>query len=167
MIVKGESLLSRWEEYRDLRLEALQAIPQAFLDDVDYAQSLSAKAWQQKMNSMFFEEVDGKFVGMIGAYREDKMKIHHIMHVVSFYVQPNHRGIGIGKSLLQCVIDLAKSDETVKKLQLGVINTQTVAHELYLSMGFKDVAYLKFAVRIQDTFFDEYLMELHLHKPSE
>jgi ribosomal protein S18 acetylase RimI-like enzyme len=154
--------LDRWEEYKDLRLEALEMVPQAFLDDPEQAQKESLNEWQRKMKNMYFAEVDGKWVGMIGAYQEEKTKTKHILNVVSFYVSPKYRGQGIGKALLEQVIQHAKETPGVKKLLLGVVTTQKPAYALYRSLGFIEGGQLKYGVKVGDTYFDEYLMELYL-----
>ena len=111
---------------------------------------------------MYFAEVDDKWVGMIGAYQDERSKLSHIVKVVSFYVSPQYRGRGIGRALLSEVIIKSKNIEGVKKLELGVITTQESAYQLYLSLGFKKVGEQKYAVKVGDKYFDEYLMEMYL-----
>lgn len=152
----------RWTEYRDLRVQALEDVPQAFLDEPDQAKSLEAKEWQRKMKNMTFAEMDDKLVGMIGAYQDEKKKLQHVVNVVSFYVIPNYRNQGVGKALLQAVIYKYKDNPSIKKLQLGVTTTQKPAQHLYMSLGFKQVGKLKYAVKVGNKYFHEYLMELYL-----
>ena len=114
----------------------------------------------KKIKNMYFAEVDGNLVGMIGAYQDERSKLNHIMKIVSFYVSPKHRSRGIGKALLSEVIDKSKKVEGIKKLELGVVATQEIAYQLYLSLGFKKVGEQKYSVKVGDKYFDEYLMEL-------
>jgi len=152
----------RWQEYRELRLRALRDVPQAFLDDPEDAQNWPAEEWQKRMENMYFAEVEGKWVGMIGAYTEPKKKLQHISNVVSFFVLPENRGQGIGKALLLRVIDDAKNKKIIKKLQLGVVTTQESAVQLYLSLGFRKIGEQKYAVKVGDEYFDDLLMEMYL-----
>ena len=152
----------RWEEYKQLRLESLSDSPQSFLDDVDKTKKVAKEEWQKKLENMYFAEVDGKWVGVIGAYQDERSKLNHIVKIVSFYVSPKHRGRGIGKALLSKVIEKSKEIEGVKKLELGVITTQESAYQLYLSFGFRKVGEQKYSVKVGDKYFDEYLMELYL-----
>ncbi len=161
MIIVTNSPLERWEEYKQLRLESLSDSPQSFLDDIDKTQEISKEEWQKKLENIYFAEMDGKWVGMIGAYQDERSKLNHIMKVVSFYVSPKYRGHGIGKALLSEVIDKSKKVKGVKKLELGVITTQEAAYQLYLTLGFKKVGEQKYSVRVGDKYFDEYLMELY------
>ena len=154
--------LDRWQEYRDLRIRALRDIPQAFLDDPENAENWPAEEWQKRMENMYFAEEEGKWVGMIGSYQEPKSKLQHIANVVSFFVLPESRGQGIGKALLSRVIEDAKKKKTIKKLQLGVVTTQEFAQQLYLSLGFVKIGEQKYAVKVGEEYFDEYLMEMYL-----
>lgn len=112
---------------------------------------------------MIFIEDNDQLVGMIGAYRENKQKLKHIVNIVSFYVIPEYRGKGAGKALLQAVINKYREDKKTKKLQLGVVTTQAPAQHLYNTLGFQRVGELKYAVKVSDTYYNEYLMELYLH----
>jgi ribosomal protein S18 acetylase RimI-like enzyme len=153
---------TRWEEYKNLRLEALQNVPQAFLDDPVQAVKTSPEEWQKKIINMYFAEVDSKWIGMIGAYQDEKTKLKHILNVVSFYVSPEYRGIGAGKALLEQVIKDAQQNPEIKKLQLGVVTTQAPAQHVYETLGFKRAGELKYAVKVGETYYSEYLMELYL-----
>jgi ribosomal protein S18 acetylase RimI-like enzyme len=153
---------SRWEEYRQLRLEALEQVPQAFLDDFEKDQTTPKEEWLRKLGNMHFAEIDGKWVGMVGVYQDEKTKVKHILNIVSVYVTPSYRGQGIGKALLEHVIEQAKQNPEIKKLSLGVVTTQEPAHELYKSLGFIKGGHLKYAVKVGEQYFDEYLMELYL-----
>ena len=72
----------RWVEYRDLRIQALLDVPHAFLDEPEQAKKLEPGEWQRKMKNMIFAEDDGKLIGMIGAYREDKEKLKQVCRFV-------------------------------------------------------------------------------------
>ncbi len=123
---------------------------------------MTEEEWQKRMKSMIFAEIDGKFVGMVGAYQEEKAKVKHILNIVSVYVTPRYRGQGIGKALLEYAIDQAKQNPEIKKLLLGVVTTQEPAQAMYESLGFVKVGHLKYAVKVGEQYFDEYLMELYI-----
>jgi ribosomal protein S18 acetylase RimI-like enzyme len=162
MKIVSNAPADRWVEYKQLRIEALEQVPQAFLDDPDMAEKMTEEEWQRRMANTYFAEVDGKWVGMVAAYQEDKAKTKHILNIVSVYVSPQFRGQGIGKVLLQHVIDQAKNNSEIKKLLLGVVTTQEPAQAMYESLGFVKVGHLKYAAKVGEEYFDEYLMELYL-----
>jgi ribosomal protein S18 acetylase RimI-like enzyme len=154
--------LSRWEEYKRLRIEAIENVPQSFLDDAAVAQNIPQEEWERKIEKMYFAEIDGRWVGMVGAYQDEKTKLKHILNIVSVYVSPSFRGQGIGKALLQQVINEAKRNTEIKKLSLGVAISQESALALYESLGFIKSGHLKYAVKVGVEYFDEYLMDLYL-----
>lgn len=152
-----------WQKYKKLRIESLLDSPQSFLETPQEAESKAQKDWQKRLENMFFA-IDEKenLLGMIGFYFEDKQKLNHILNIVSFYVSPNYRKQGIGSKLFSKVLDFARSQKHIKKLQLGVITTQKPAFNLYKSFGFQKIGIQKMAVKVDDKFYDEYLMELYL-----
>ena len=156
---------SRWLDYKNLYMESIVNSPQAFLWSKEEIGSKKDSEWQDRMKNMFFAIADDEqLVGMAGSYCEEKKKLSHIANIVRVYVNPEYRGKGIGKQLLLTVIEDIKSKPEIKKIQLGVIATQTSAFNLYESVGFEKVGELKMAVKIDDHFYDQYLMEMILNE---
>lgn len=154
---------SRWQDYKNFYLESVTDSPQAFLWNLDEINSKRDSEWQDRIKNMFFAISDsGQLIGMAGFYCEEKEKLAHIANIVRIYVCPEHRGKGIGKRLLLTVIDHIKSKPEIKKLQLEVITSQTAAYNLYKLLGFKKVGEQKMAVRVNNHFYDKYLMEMIL-----
>lgn len=150
----------RWQDYRDLRLQAVADSPQSFLDTEQETRAQLDTEWHNKIKNMFFAVSDeGELVGMVGCYADSREKLSHIMNVVSFYVQPEWRGQGIGRQLLVAALECAQSQPEIKKVQLGVITTQLPAIELYTSLGFQRVGELQMAVKVGDRLYNEFLME--------
>jgi ribosomal protein S18 acetylase RimI-like enzyme len=152
----------RWEDAKKIRIEALKDVPQAFLDDLESAEAEPKSFWVERAKSVVFAEVDGKVVGTVGFYQEEKAKQKHIANVVGVYVLPEYRGMKIGYQLLTKVLDEIKKNREIKVINLGVVDTQKKAMELYKSLGFVEVGKLKYAVNINGKYFDEYLMQLYL-----
>ena len=153
---------SRWEDYKNIRIQALKDVPQAFLDDIDRSESQPKSFWVERSKKVTFAEVDGKVVGIVGFYQEERTKQRHIVHLVGVYVLPEYRGKKIGYQLIVRVLDEIKKIPEIKVIQLGVVDTQQKALELYTALGFVEVGKLKFAVNVDGTYFDEYLMQMYL-----
>jgi len=155
--------VSRWLDYKNFYMDSIANSPQAFLWSKEEISSKEDSEWQDRIKNMFFAIVDdGKLVGMAGSYCEKKKKLSHIANIVRVYVNPEYRGKGIGRQLLLAVIEDIKSKPEIKKIQLGVISTQNSAYNLYKSVGFEKVCKLKMSVRVDDRFYDQYLMEMIL-----
>jgi len=154
---------SRWQDYKNLRIEAVIDSPQSFTSTVDETHAEPDTAWQSKIKNMFFAVTDdGQLAGMAGCVCDEKEKLAHIGHVVSVYVHPEYRRQGIGRQLLMAIIEYSQGNPSIKKLELGVITTETAAYALYTSVGFKKVGELSMASWANNRFYDEYLMEMVL-----
>lgn len=157
--------ITSWLDYKNLYMESIANSPQAFLWSKEEIGSKEDSVWQDRIKNMFFAITDDeKLVGMAGFYCEEKKKLAHIANIVRVYVNPEYRGKGIGKQLLLTVIEDVKSMPEIRKIQLGVIATQILALNLYESVGFEKVGELKMAVKIDDHFYDQYLMEMILNE---
>lgn len=154
---------SRWQDYKKLRIEAVENSPQSFLATTEETNQETQSEWKNKIENMFFaiDEKDN-LVGMIGCYQEKLIKQKHIANIVSFYINPKFRRQGLGRELIKTAIDFAKTKKEIKKIQLGVITTQKPAIALYQSVGFMKIGEQKMAIKVDEKFYDEYLMELYL-----
>lgn len=151
----------RWHDYKTLRLEAITDSPQSFLPTMDEALTQSDEEWQERIKTMFFAVTDDdELVGMTGYYRESKTKQNHIVNVVSVYVSPDYRQQGLARKLLEATIAAIKQNPEIRKIQLGVITTQTAAYDLYQSVGFQKFGTAHRALKVGNTFYDEHLMEM-------
>jgi ribosomal protein S18 acetylase RimI-like enzyme len=153
-----------WKEFKNIRLEALKLEPQAFGDSYSILSKEKDDFWKENLSSKWqtwygvFE--DQKLVG-IGSIKYAKaLKFNHIAHLSGIYVKKEYRKRGLGKLLFKTRIDDAFRNEKIKKLKLIVNKSQENAIGLYKSLGFKIVGDLEAEFRINDTFYDAYLMEL-------
>lgn len=153
---------SRWYEFRDLRLAATQELPHAFLSTPEELMKISPEEWQHQVQNMVFAQVGAELAGMIGCYQDDKERLRHTLHVISFYVLPKFRGQGLGKKLLQAVLEIADNNPEIKKLQLEVEAHQSIAQAMYCSVGFEQVGVMKGHIKLDDKVYDTVLMEKYL-----
>ncbi len=78
------------------------------------------------------------------------------------YVQPESRGQGLGKALLQEVITHASLLTGLEQLHLMVVTTNRAALALYRCMGFVVYGTLLQAFKLDQQYWDEELMVLRL-----
>ncbi len=151
--------------YRDLRLEALRNHPEAFSSD--YAEHLAKPMafWTQRLLSsgsddgvtLYFATVDQELVGMCGLACTVSPKLRHSGSIVSMYVRPDWRGLGIAQALVNACLEWARGLD-VKVVKLGVVTTNAAAIRCYARCGFWVYGIEPQALCHDGVFYDELLM---------
>ena len=149
--------------YRKLRLQALAEWPPAFGSPVEEENEKPMKETESFLIGTRDRKLFGTFVGsmLTGTVRYSRYSGSnegHRAYVAGLYVDPDHRGQGAGRALLERTIDESKNDKTIRRLNLTVVSDQSTAIRLYESLGFVECGtdYEAFSARGQ--FFDEILM---------
>jgi ribosomal protein S18 acetylase RimI-like enzyme len=93
-------------------------------------------------------------------YSLNSVKTKHRGFIWGMYTQPEYRGQGIASALIQTIINYANS--RVTQLHLTCVTGNLGGVALYQKYGFKIYGTEPNALKIGDTFFDEYLMILDL-----
>ena len=155
------------EEYRMLRLRALQEEPEAFgssweEENARPLEQTAARLQGEGMTAFGAFDDDGKLVGMVRLHRHDGVKVRHKADIISMYVAPEVRGRGVGRMLLEAAIEHARATPGVEQLLLAVNATNTPARNLYLSLGFEPFGREPLALKLGDRYYDEEIMALFL-----
>lgn len=100
------------------------------------------KTWinniRKSLNSkLLIAELDGRIVGFLFFIGQQKIKIAHTGEV-GVNVHPDYRGQGIGRALMEDLIEWANNHEIIEKIILQVFATNLKAISLYNSLGFKE-----------------------------
>jgi ribosomal protein S18 acetylase RimI-like enzyme len=130
-----------WEALRDVRLRALEESPSAF--GTTFAEArVRPDAWwvewarrsaETDEQAMFLAWLEGRPAGIAGTFaREDGA-----WQVISMWVDPQARGAGIGRQLLDAVVAFAR-DHGAHELVLSVTDGNDTARALYERYGFAD-----------------------------
>jgi ribosomal protein S18 acetylase RimI-like enzyme len=154
---------SDWEKYKDLRLEALQKDGKAFGSSYEESAKKTDEEWKKGLenpkNYVFVARDGDNFFGMAAAYQEEGKKTEHIAYIWGVYVRDSYRGKGIGKKLMQAVLQELQANSKIKKANLNVNTEQIAAAKMYESLGFKIAGTLHKELKEGEEYFDEYLME--------
>jgi ribosomal protein S18 acetylase RimI-like enzyme len=153
------------EDYRAIRLKALQTAPEAFgsvyaaeaaRPTADFAERLASSA-------VFGAYRDGRIVGMAGFKQETGPRDSHKGFVWGFFVEPEARGQGVGAALMNALI--AHARDIVEQLTLAVVSSNAGAIALYESFGFRSYGVEPRALKSPDGYADEVLMVRFLAEP--
>lgn len=153
--------------FQAFRLAALQDDPSSFGSSYEEERGLSISFIEGRLavkpDRGPFGAFEGRaLVGLVGLGREHRSNLAHKAVLWGLYVQPEHRGKGIAKALLQEALRLARSTPGVLQVNLCVNVRNTSAIRLYESLGFKTFGYEHAAMHIHGEFHDELHMCLRL-----
>jgi ribosomal protein S18 acetylase RimI-like enzyme len=156
--------LDNLEEFKKIRLEALQKEPQAFGDDYENLKNKKENYWRKQLTNkkqVWYGVFDETNLVGIGSIKYAKKRVFtHIAHLSGIYVKPSHRGQGIGRILFEKRVEEAFLNSKVIKLKLIVNINQTNAINLYKSCGFNIVGEMRNEFKIGTVYHNAYLMEL-------
>ncbi len=140
MIVLEQVSAQNLEKFKQVRLRALQDSPRAF--GSTYAQEAQFKPeewaaraarWNGERGIGYLAIDDGVACGIAGGllHADDDTRAD----LVSMWIAPTHRQHGVGRMLVEAVIDWARR-RGVLTLRLTVVATNDSAIRFYHSLGF-------------------------------
>ena len=100
----------------------------------------SEKLWINTLNenpqsNVLIAELDNQIVGLLFFIPNSKIKTAHTGEL-GVSVHPSFQGIGIGRVLIQTLLDWAKGHTIIEKVYLNVFATNKHAIKLYKDLGF-------------------------------
>jgi ribosomal protein S18 acetylase RimI-like enzyme len=105
----------------------------------------------------------GELMGTVGFKRDVFLKLHHKGLIFRMYVSEKAKGQGLGRKLLQALIERAKQGEGLRQLYLTVVSSNQRAINLYLSEGFELYSREKGSIKMaENEFVDEDSMILYV-----
>jgi ribosomal protein S18 acetylase RimI-like enzyme len=152
--------------FRELRLRALKEHADAFTSSYEEDVQKPLAATEQRLsggeNTFWGAYVDGRLQGIVGLIREPRAKNRHSGDVVAMYVAPEAGRLGLGRALLQALIDHARSEVRLEQLVLTVTRGNQAATDLYRSAGFTTFGMEPRAIKVAGEYFDKEHMILFL-----
>jgi ribosomal protein S18 acetylase RimI-like enzyme len=130
-----------WVSYREVRLTALADSPEAFFSTLEQEAEFGEQVWRQRLGRApsFLAWHDGVPAGTVTALPGNVAGLPDFpgaWHLVAVWVSPAARGRGIGRLLVQTVIDEAAA-AGAPSVALWVFDANERARTLYERMGFR------------------------------
>lgn len=156
------------EAWWHLRLEALRNDPASFADSAEEHQNTCIESAGDRLNASdlasnfvlgLFE--DGRLAGTAGFFRRKNSKERHKGHIWGVYVQPESRGKGAGRALMQEIVRRARELEALEQITL-VASANLPAQKLYKAVGFERYGLERRSLKIGTEYVDDVLMVLWL-----
>jgi ribosomal protein S18 acetylase RimI-like enzyme len=105
-------------------------------------------------------EAQGELVGHAMLDPLPLAAVRHVVHL-TLAVHPGWQGRGVGRALLQGLIEWARAAPAIQKIELNVRSSNHAAQALYRKLGFSEIGRWQRRVKIaQDEYVDDVAMEL-------
>ena len=134
-----------WLLLKDLRLRALAEAPQAFSTTLAQAQAWTDAEWQARAErfhalppaAAYVALADGHPCGLLTCYLSEDKDVTGglVADLNAFWVDPAHRGQGVGEALIASVIDWA-ARQGAPQVQAWVMEDSLRALGFYRKTGF-------------------------------
>ncbi|MBX3503244.1 MAG: GNAT family N-acetyltransferase [Alphaproteobacteria bacterium] len=152
--------------YQDIRLEALQAAPEAFGSTYELERTYTEEQFADLLSR---SDVFGAFrgsdlLGMAGYRTQAGPKREHKGFLWGMYVRDAARRTGVSKRLVEAVLGHARG--RVELVQLSVVSDNETAQRLYRSCGFVVYGHEVHALKFNGRYYDEKLMAVALERPA-
>jgi RimJ/RimL family protein N-acetyltransferase len=155
--------------YKALRDHALAHHEEAFTSDAPTEALRSAQSYASRLGrgdageSFTLGAFRGdRLVGAISCERDARTKVRHVGHIIGTMVQADEQGRGVGKALLDALIERASADDELQQLTLTVTAGNQAAERLYARAGFVRFGTLPRAIRVGGRFHDKHHLMLSL-----
>lgn len=144
--------------FREIRLEALRLNPEALRSTFEAEKVRPLEHFSERVAScpVFAAFRDAEIVGTAGFLLRGGAKQAHKGYLWGMYVRQGARSTGVGRKLLEAVVDHARHH--VEVLQLSVVSENEGARRLYASLGFVEYGIERKALKQGGRYYDEVLM---------
>jgi ribosomal protein S18 acetylase RimI-like enzyme len=144
--------------FREIRLEGLERDPDAFSSTIEFENTQPLSFFEQRLEAaaVFGAFRGPELLGVAGFRIQPGPKHGHKGQLWGMYVRPGARQAGIGRKLVEAVIEHARGH--VELLQLSVISDNQPARRLYASLGFEEYGIERRAAKYHGRYHDDVLM---------
>ena len=150
------------EQFRELRLDALEESPTAFPADYSAYVEHPRSFWENRLKSdeggtIFLAEHEKQLIGITGIRRGESSKTKHSATIWGVYVRPPWRGLRNADSLIETCIDWARLRD-VNIVKLGVTAASQSAISCYERCGFSISGTEPRGMYYEGKYYDGYFM---------
>ncbi len=151
--------------FRELRLEALRAHPEAFGSDYTENLAFPQEFWVERVRlgseartgMIYVAAVEGTLIGMSGIRRSDGVKMRHGGMIWGVYVRQAWRGMQVSAALIEACIGWAEG-QALRSVKLSVVVTNAAAIRTYTRHGFTVYGVEPEVILSDGVYYDELLM---------
>lgn len=156
--------------YRLLRLRGLREHPEAFTSSAEQEADKPLEWSQRRLTPDAARPHDfflgafraGVLCGVVGLQGRYRPKEFHNATLVGMVVAPEHAGLGVGRALVEALVQHARRLPSLEQIDLTVTAGNDRARVLYERCGFAQVGLLPRAIRVDGRYHDKLQMQLRL-----
>lgn len=157
----------KWQEYKNLRLNALQSDPIAFGSSYEEEKQIPDKHWQERLEAylrkdlytMFFAQINGTLIGMMGVEFGKQIKTKHIANIFGVYVKEEYRSRDVGTKLLEATLKELATRPEIVKVKTDVNTQQPTAISMFKHYNFHIVGILDKELKIGSVYYNLFILE--------
>lgn len=153
------------EAYRAIRLAALKNAPQAFVSTYDEGLGKSLVYYKQMLNLTFTFGIckDTEILAIGSLNFNTYSRWRHIAVITAMYVTPDFQQQGLGRTILNQLIEQAKAFSEIEQIYLSVVANNKAAIALYEAAGFSLLSTKPRALKFADnSYADEHELVLYI-----
>jgi RimJ/RimL family protein N-acetyltransferase len=156
--------------YQSMRLRGLREHPDAFTSSAEQ-EADKPLAWSQRRltpdaarpHDFFLGAVEGvDLCGVVGLEGRYRPKERHNATLVGMVVAAERAGQGIGRALVEGLIERARALPSLEQIELTVTAGNARARRLYEHCGFVLIGVVPRAIRVDGCYHDKLQMQLRL-----
>lgn len=145
--------------YQALRLRALQEHPEAFGSDYADECTRSLAVVAERLQDLPERFVLGawqadQLMGIVAFGQSTGLKVRHRGSIGGMYVAPAARGHGIGRALIDALVQRARPLPYLEEITLAVTVGNAAARALYVAAGFVPAHIEKRYIKLADRYYD-------------
>jgi RimJ/RimL family protein N-acetyltransferase len=161
-IIFRQLIATDYNDYKSVRLESLKQYPNNF--GTTYDEELNSTSLKLDTaikcadnNNFAFGAFSSaeKLIGICGFVTEPRLKTKHRGEVVHMFVDSKYAGQGIGRALLQLVINKAFDNSQIEQIILSVVYTNKNALNLYKQLRFAEYGRLEKYFKTKDQYYTQ------------
>ncbi|WP_430883639.1 GNAT family N-acetyltransferase [Fusibacter sp. JL216-2] len=149
--VDDASAINEIRRMDGVRENTLGLISEPVSRNVQFLQNLD------RNNHMLVAEVDGKVVGMASLMQSTHPRMNHTGSI-GISVHRDFQSKGVGRKLMEALIDIADNWLMLVRIELGVIEDNKKARSLYESLGFVKEGVKRMSIIRGGRYCDEIMM---------
>ncbi|MBO0999988.1 GNAT family N-acetyltransferase [Bacillus sp. SD075] len=111
------------------------AVSEEFNKSPEQQRDWIGRILENERETLIVAEMNGEVIGWIVFQSENTKRMSH-KGSFGIMIRKNFRGMGIGKELIETLLEWAEANPFIEKVSLGVFSTNHRAISLYKRMGF-------------------------------